>query len=196
MKINQEDVNKLLQFLKLNCTFHQQYDLTKQPENRDPLWVLIALGFFLKSQCLLLQYFCLATAKARKICSYFNVVVESYVSKSQQYFSHISHGYGWTLYQFPPVCKWGHLWSLCYSYPAIRSVTNFCLSPCRWGRRRQFSTNYGLLNTLTVYKDNERKRGLPSQLNVLMSSADREVGLPEISLNLCLEASLSSYVYH
>jgi len=29
-----------------------------------------------------------------------------------------------------------------------------------------------------------------------MSSADREVGLPEISLNLCLEGSLSSYVYH
>lgn len=29
-----------------------------------------------------------------------------------------------------------------------------------------------------------------------MSSAEREDGLPEISLNLCLEASLSSYVYH
>lgn len=29
-----------------------------------------------------------------------------------------------------------------------------------------------------------------------MSSADREDGLLEISLNLCLEASLSSYVYH
>ena len=47
-----------------------------------------------------------------------------------------------------------------------------------------------------MYKDNERKRELPSQMNVLMSSADREVGLPEISLNSCLEASLSSYVYH
>lgn len=59
-----------------------------------------------------------------------------------------------------------------------------------------FSTKYCLLNMLSMHKDNERKRELPSQLNVLMSSADREVGLPEISLNLCLEASLSSYVYH
>lgn len=38
------------------------------------------------------------------------------------------------------------------------------------GSRRQFSTKYCLLNTLSVYKDNERKRELPSQLNVLMSS--------------------------
>lgn len=169
----------------------------KQTENGDPWWVVIELGFAacLKSQCLLLQYFCLATAKARQIYNFFNIVTRFYLSRSQQYISHISHDYDWTQYQFPPICEWGHLWSLYYSYPTI-SVTNFCLSPCRWGCRRQFSTKYCLLNTLSMCKDNERKWELPSQLNVLMSSADREVGLPEMSLNLCLEASLSSYVYH
>lgn len=49
---------------------------------------------------------------------------------------------------------------------------------------------------VSIYKDNEKKQELPSHRNVLMSPADREDGLPEISLNLCLEASILSYVYH
>lgn len=134
----------------------------------------------------------MATAKGRQIYKFFN---SHHILCQQITAVHLSRQ-SWLWLDsvpIPTIWQWRHTWTLYSSYPNIRSVTNFCLSPCRWGCSRQFSSKYCLLNTLCIktMKGNE----FPSQPNVLMSSATGRLAFQKFPWN-CLEASLSNYVYH